>query len=750
MPKSTENLNQDLEDLLVSKGYEVTSLDSSGKEVPVPAEADLLSFHFHRGGKDYGTVTATIDGLKKLTLYYDDSIADSGVNEDDMDADRGMNGTSWISLVKQLKKFAQRHQLGFVLKDTDRLRSDIKRRQHAEKLEESINVYSGIGFNVRSDILWPTTIFESTNSFQEFSNWLEEQRSIQIEPQKNAKCILAMVMPSDGVINLIYGFAVYIGQNQTHYILKNDTGVHEYSKKNQIVFNSKNEFGKFEMILNLKFGEGSESVITKQLPVMETYKMKKSEARAELKPKKKVAEGGIVKSIKRGMQGWGAGGESDAVSPKDVVQAFGKMDGQRLANFVASRKDFSKPRKNSARAFADKVIDREMKQRGYGRVADKGEQDMATNTQTKLDEGYYGNKKMSYSDDTPTVKMVIKHNKQIEETDQRFRHIEKIFLETSDGERFSVPTNKPSRARMFARHIAEGGEYKDERWSHITEICEDLDKLGGFVRATHNKREQFNESAQRMISEAVEQYQQLRETVKRLSGTKGYNKYFESYEPKVILEDDSDLSEAFMHSSIDTRIESALPVLSKFGIKMGKINESDMFSEWADSLVSEALDPDSPRQVEALVELLSDMIPVGPNAEVAIGELNDVIEDDELYNRLRRAAKADPDSDARPQIIAWMQEQDDEKYRQALDKIEADDSDSAEEQSQVKQDDASDSTEPDDVKPKKKQPEQPPAGNMGGMPPLPGASDGLPPMPPLPPLSEGDAALASFKRLLGR
>jgi hypothetical protein len=46
-----------------------------------------MSFHFHRGGKDYGTVTATIDGLKKLTLYYDDSIADSGVNEDDMDAE---------------------------------------------------------------------------------------------------------------------------------------------------------------------------------------------------------------------------------------------------------------------------------------------------------------------------------------------------------------------------------------------------------------------------------------------------------------------------------------------------------------------------------------------------------------------------------------------------------------------------------------------------------------------------------------
>lgn len=97
-----------------------------------------------------------------------------------------------------------------------------------------------------------------------------------------------------------------------------------------------------------------------------------------------VAEGsigdkikGAAKSVKRATQGWGVGAAPDMITPKGVVQAFGDMDGQRLANFVASRKDFSKPGKDSARAFADKVIDREMKQRGYGRVADKDEQGVA-------------------------------------------------------------------------------------------------------------------------------------------------------------------------------------------------------------------------------------------------------------------------------------------------------------------------------------------------------------------------------------
>jgi hypothetical protein len=131
MPKSVESINKDLEDLLVAKGYDVTALDSSGKEVPVADSAELFTFHFHRNGRDYGTVTATIDGLQKLTIYYDDEVAKSGSSEAG-----GEEGTSWISLLKQLKKFAQRHQLGFVLKDTDRLRSDMKRRIHTKKLEE--------------------------------------------------------------------------------------------------------------------------------------------------------------------------------------------------------------------------------------------------------------------------------------------------------------------------------------------------------------------------------------------------------------------------------------------------------------------------------------------------------------------------------------------------------------------------------------------------------------------------------------
>jgi hypothetical protein len=151
-----------------------------------------------------------------------------------------------------------------------------------------------------------------------------------------------------------------------------------------------------------------------------------------------------------------------------------------------------------------------------------------------------------------------------------------------------------------------------------------------------------------------------------------------------------------MNSSIDARIESALPTLSKFGIKMGKINEAEQFSNWANDLVDESLGLNEPNDEGQLLDLFNDEIPFGPNAQIVIAELDDIIEDDELYDRLRRGAANNPNGDARSQIVAWMQEQDTEQYKRILSKINTDFEDTnaqaeppaAEEPPQPKQQDA--------------------------------------------------------------
>jgi hypothetical protein len=332
MPKNSESLNRSLFDLLHSKGFDPTMLDTSGKEIPTPEEAEVFQFNFIKDGEDYGKVTISIDGMHKLCIYFSDEVADSEKEESHGEDE------SWYKVLNQLKRFAQKYQLSFELKNVDHLKHDMAKR--------------------------------------------------------------------------------------------------EYMKK-----------------------------------------------------------------------------------------------------------------------------------------------------QERISEGYYPmGKKASYNDAVPNVKIVLQHTRQIEEGEQRYRNIAKIFLENSEGERFLAPTIKPGVARVYGRLIAEGDKPHGERWNHVTSLVEEYQKMGAFVRATRNG--QFNESAQRLVNEGVNHYQGLRETLGRMTGHRGYNAYFESWTPSLMEEEseENNLNELFVQETLDPRIESVMPILNKLQKKVAEMKEVSELSEWADSL----------------------------------------------------------------------------------------------------------------------------------------------------------------------
>jgi hypothetical protein len=208
-----------------------------------------------------------------------------------------------------------------------------------------------------------------------------------------------------------------------------------------------------------------------------------------------------------------------------------------------------------------------------------------------LSEGYYPlNKKSSYSDSVPTVKMVIQHTRQIEEGEQRFRNVDKIFVENANGERFLVPTNRPGLARIYARHIAEGGTPYDDNGKHITSLIEEYTKMAGFVRATRNG--QFNESALKLVNEGLLHYNNLRMTLQSMTGHRGYNKYFESYTPMLNeeTEDAITINELFVQEKLDPRIESVLPILNRLNKNITEISEVKELEEWASDVTGEQID----------------------------------------------------------------------------------------------------------------------------------------------------------------
>lgn len=208
----------------------------------------------------------------------------------------------------------------------------------------------------------------------------------------------------------------------------------------------------------------------------------------------------------------------------------------------------------------------------------------------KVDEGYYPTgKKSSYSDNIPEVKIILQHSRALEEGERRYRAVEKIFVENASGERFAIPTNKPGLARVYARHIAEGGTPYDEAGKHITSLCEEYSKMAGFVRATRSK--QFNESTQSLVNEGINHYQKLRETLGKMQGHRGYHAYFESFAPALMEDEDTtDLSEMFASSELDPRIESVMPILRKLNKSLGEMVETTDLGKWADDIIEESFE----------------------------------------------------------------------------------------------------------------------------------------------------------------
>ena len=286
--------------------------------------------------------------------------------------------------------------------------------------------------------------------------------------------------------------------------------------------------------------------------------------------------------------------------------------------------------------------------------------DMAKRNHNKtISEGYYPlGKQKSWNDAIPQVKMIIKHSRAIEEGEQRFRNIDRIFIETVEGERILAPTKKPGLARVFARHIAEGGLPNDEKWNHVKELCEDYQRMSGFVRATKNGI--FNESAQQLIQEGTRYLQELKTNLHKMSTRRGYHAYFENWSP-VLNEDnldESSLTEIFRKNILDPRIESAIPVLSKLSKSVVEEDAGMLYEleSWADSIVDENLIPSTPEDIERITSILSgdDELVAGPAGQNAINTLDGSLEDDELSEKLKELGDIDPDADAKETVIKWM------------------------------------------------------------------------------------------------
>jgi hypothetical protein len=127
-----------------------------------------------------------------------------------------------------------------------------------------------------------------------------------------------------------------------------------------------------------------------------------------------------------------------------------------------------------------------------------------------------------------------------------------------------------------------------------------------------------------------------------------------------LVEDEAnvaELKELFVKKTLDERIEQALPLVHKAHKIMKENNNpfAQQFESWASTVAegSWAL-PDSEDEVGQLIELLSEPMPVGVDAQNATNALYNILGDDRLFDRLGELAEIDPNADARDVITSWL------------------------------------------------------------------------------------------------
>jgi hypothetical protein len=335
----------------------------------------------------------------------------------------------------------------------------------------------------------------------------------------------------------------------------------------------------------------------------------------------------------------------DLYTSDNVGRTMEGPDKEEWFAFQHQLKDFAM--RNNSPAFNIKNINK-LKYSMQGQAAIK----------EGLFESWTGNKHTSWNDRPEHVRLMIKHKRPIGESDARYRYIESLFVETSDGERFKLPFTKLSGGRAMCEHVRAGGKPYDARGVHIASMVEELNVLSRFRRANYGRV--FEGDTAELINETNQYYETLHKILKGLGSKRGYTNYFESWNPAAITEQElvvESIKNMFVRQSLDERIEEALPILARIQQQGQAMKEANIFESWANRLMEGTWStPETPEQKAKLVAMLSQELPVGADATNATEQLYDLLGDDMLFDQLENLADQDANADARQTIIDRMQE----------------------------------------------------------------------------------------------
>ena len=297
---------------------------------------------------------------------------------------------------------------------------------------------------------------------------------------------------------------------------------------------------------------------------------------------------------------------------------------------------------------------------------------------------YFGSSKTSYRT-LENTKLIIRHSKAVNEAPgARSRHIEAMFIENSDGERFKYPVNHLAGAKAMQRHVANGGRPYDDVGGAIVNMSENILQLAGFRR--HIARAGFvNESTKDIVEKSLQKLEQLRVECTNLSKQGYYQQWVENFKPAGDISLDevtiADYKDRFTIKQFEEDLTGIFPLLYSIMQENGEVNLEDIvqegsdicpeceedpcscddhtaeafdaFESWADHIAEGTFEPAD------LKQLLDNGLTLGIDGTSAIAALADIgINDKDLANALRELSKVNPDTEPTETILAWLEKND--------------------------------------------------------------------------------------------
>ena len=183
----------------------------------------------------------------------------------------------------------------------------------------------------------------------------------------------------------------------------------------------------------------------------------------------------------------------------------------------------------------------------------------------EVKEGLTGTTKSSY-ENLDKTRLIIRHSGPVDENvpGARSRHINSLYIENEDGERFKYPITHLAGARAMTRHVSNGGRPHDEFGQHIVKTSENIAQLNSFSRYVSHK-DQLNDNAGDIIEQTKLKLENLRTYVRNLSKQRHYDEASKNFKPSAIadLSDDdrSAYREKFTMKHLDDRVENVLPLI---------------------------------------------------------------------------------------------------------------------------------------------------------------------------------------------